>query len=134
MKVWAPQKVFEHQPDAVLNQPSPDQNKWYTVLEAQRARIYAIVSWIEDVDETLEFRLTIDGNVYIGSRPGVAWTEYWVHKRSTAEGQLEAAIEARSAGFPGPYLEGRNVKFEARKTTAAGTGNLVVIITRARLS
>ena len=64
--------TFEHQSDAVLSQVTPAQNTWYTVLDTTKhCKLYYIIIMIEDDDESLEVRLTIDGVTYEG---GVAAT------------------------------------------------------------
>ena len=122
------QKVFQHQPDAVLDQATPVQNTWYTILETTNARINQISITIQDTGEDLEAQITRDGELdpcvgavavvagavhraYIGNYPGGSRTVVG------PSGGAQLAMNSNS-------FEARSVKIQVRKTTAAGTGNL----------
>jgi hypothetical protein len=115
--------TFQQQPDATLSQVDPDQNEWYAVLNSTReCKIYAVTVLVWTTNETLEVRITIDGQVLVGSIAATHTTYYYVHH------QLYASALAIDGNIflLGKYtpLEGRNVKVEVRKTTDAGSGTL----------
>jgi hypothetical protein len=115
--------TFQQQPDAVLSQVDPDQSEWYPVLNSTReCRLYAVTVLVWTANETLEVRITIDGQVLLGSVEATHTTYYYVHH------QLYASALAIDGNIflLGKYtpLEGRNVKVEVRKTTDAGSGTL----------
>ena len=115
--------TFQHQSDAVLSQVDPDQNEWYPVLNSTReCKVYAVTVLVWTANETLEVRITIDGQVLLGSVEANHTTYYYVHH------QLYASALAIDGNIflLGKYtpLEGRNVKVEVRKTTDAGSGTL----------
>jgi hypothetical protein len=114
---------FKHQADSILNQAAPVQNTWYTVLDTVvNARLIGLGILIADTGETLEVRLTVDGNIIIGSGAAVAGTDYhaMVHTHATGTVLTFSSTDAPRAFM----LEGRSLKVEVRKTTAAGAGNL----------
>ena len=118
--------VFEHQPDATLSQATPVQNQWYTVLDAKKGvKIYSVVILVWTASETLEVRVTIDGQVLVGSVEATHTTYYYVHHKLYAAAASALAIDG-NIFLLGHYtpLEGREVKVEVRKTTAAGSGTL----------
>lgn len=128
MPRWNPPK---HQADATLNQAAPVQNTWYTVLNTTaNARIYMIEVGIATTGETLEVKLTIDGQTY--TTPGFACPadSYAAGAWSfggAATNRLVFRLMSGSDRCVMPYapIEGRSVKVEVRKTTAAGAGNLI---------
>ena len=124
-------QTFEHQPDAHLAQENPVQNTWYTVLDVTRdCKVYAVTVLVWTTNETLEVRVTIDGQVLVGSIAASHTTYYYVHH------QLYAAALAIDGNvfLLGKYapIEGRNVKVEVRKTTAAGSGILECRVNHAK--
>ena len=115
--------TFEHQPDAHLAQENPVQNTWYTVLNVTRdCKVYAVTVLVWTTNETLEVRVTVDGQVLVGSIAASHTTYYYVHHQLYAEA---LAIDG-NVFLLGKYspLEGRSIKVEVRKTTAAGSGTL----------
>ena len=115
--------TFQHQPDAHMAQENPVQNQWYTVLDTTReAKVYGLTVLVWTANETLEVRITVDGNVLTGSIEATHTTYYYVHHALYAE----ALIIDGNVFLLMKYaaLEGRNVKIEVRKTTAAGSGTL----------
>jgi hypothetical protein len=116
--------TFEHQPDGHLAQANPAVDQWYTVLDAQNkeAKVYSLTVLVWTTNETLEVKVTIDGNVLTGSIEATHTTYYYVHHALYAEGLV---IDG-NVFLLGKYapLEGRNVKIEVRKTTEAGSGTL----------
>lgn len=119
--------TFQHQADALLSQAAPVQNTWYTVLDTVlNCRLIQFVYAVADTSETIQTRITIDGNVLLAGGAATAATVYTVCPSvSTTTGQ-ELNILATSATIQcRPFLlEGRSIKIEVRKTTAAGTGTL----------
>jgi hypothetical protein len=115
--------TFEQQPDATLSQLTPSKDQWYIVLDTKKnAKILAITVLVWTTGETLEVRVTIDGQVLVGSVEAAATTYYYVHHQLYGSALLVDA----NIFLPGHYapLEGREVKVEVRKTTEAGTGTL----------
>jgi len=127
--------VFEHQPDATLSQANPVQNQWYTVLDVKKGvKVYSVVILVWTASETLEVRVTIDGQVLVGSVEATHTTYYYVHHKLYAAAASALAIDG-NIFLLGHYppLEGREVKVEVRKTTAAGTGTLDARVVYAKL-
>ena len=115
--------TYEHQPDATLSQANPVQNQFYTVLDSKkRCRVYVVTVLVWTTGETLEVRITVDGQVLTGTVNASATTYYYVHHQLYGS----ALIVDGNILLLGHYsfLEGREVKVEVRKTTAAGTGTL----------
>jgi len=118
--------TFEHQPDATLAQANPVKDQWYTVLDTKKnAKLYSMTVLVWDTDETLEARVTIDGNVLVGSLAATKNTYYYVHHKLYSAPATGLTIDANIflLAHYAP-LEGREVKVEVRKTTEAGNGNL----------
>ena len=132
MKIHVPPRMVKHQPDAELSQADPVQNTWYTILDTQEnARIYCITVAVMTTDETLEARVTIDGQTLTGSVDATADAWYFVEKSL-----LDAGLSLGTAWMLAVHyaaLEGRSVKVEVRKTTAAGTGTLMGRVIYAKL-
>ena len=120
--------TFQQQPNASINQATPTQNQYYTVLDTTaNCRIISIALRVADTNETLELKLTIDGNsivkynisaaagtnYYATISQGAAYTESYLQAGTTDFSQYRAFL-----------IEGRSVKVEIKKTTANGTGNL----------
>jgi hypothetical protein len=118
--------------EASVTQASPAQNTWYTILDtAMDIRIYAITVKVSTTGETLQCRLTIDGNTWWDQDiTGTANTNYWEYKDndpSAASDMKESATYVAPA-YQNP-LDGHSVKVEVRKTTANGSGNLLGRVT-----
>lgn len=125
--------MFEYQPPAVLNQAAPVQNTWYTILDTTaNVRVYHIHVNIEDDDETLEIRLTIDGEVLTGSNACTHSVDYSIGYHCSAITGTDFlefdTVPTHFDKYRAFLCEGLSVKFEVRKTTAAGTGNLTGIV------
>jgi hypothetical protein len=114
--------TFEQQPDALLSKEAPAQNTWYTVLDGRDCRVYAVSVLVWTANETLQVRITIDGQELLGTVEATHTTYYYAHH------QLYASALAVDGNvfLLGKYtpLEGRSVKVEVRKTTATGSGTL----------
>ncbi len=118
--------TFEHQPDATLSQANPAKDTWYNVLDSKKnCKVYAITVLVWTTNETLEVRVTIDGQVLVGSVEASHTTYYYVHHKLYAAAASALAIDGNVflIGHHAP-LEGREVKVEVRKTTEAGTGTI----------
>lgn len=117
--------VFKHQPMTELDQDTPVQNTWYTVVDKQNCNIYFVTVRVNDTGETLEFKATIDGVVYTGSQAALATTWYYLYKSAIST----AALLTSTSQFNFMWndsLSCRAFKLEVRKTTASGTGTLKV--------
>jgi len=127
--------AWRHQADAVLDQATPVQNTWYTVLAAtDDVKLIYVMDDIETTGETLECEITIDGLTLTVSHAAVAGTYYNIFK--TLQAQNLSALSLGTASISSAYqiaLEGQSVAIRVRKTTANGTGNLVARITWAKL-
>jgi hypothetical protein len=114
---------FEHKDAALLDQATPVQNTWYTVLDTvHNVKVFGIAAGIADTGETIEVRVTVDGGTVTGSQAAVAGTSYRVHPYLLMTG-LTLTFSS-SVLINSNMCEARSFKVEARKTTANGTGNL----------
>lgn len=116
----------KQQADAVLAQATPVQNTWYTVLDTTiNCRVIIISTRIVTTAETLEIRLTLDGEVYIGSIAATADQPYFpAFYGYSVTGSLLLLTTIDSSIYRSFLCEARSVKVEVRKTTATGTGTL----------
>jgi hypothetical protein len=120
--------VSEWQPEVVLSQANPVQNQWYDILGVtQNVRLYALVVYVDTADETLEGRVTIDGQVKTG---GVAATFGTPYYGRVVLYDVMLALTAINYNF-GLYsaIDARSLKIEMRKTTNNGNGNLHGVVT-----
>lgn len=125
--------IFERQAPATLNQATPVQNTYYTILDTTKnARIYQIAINIEDVGETLQVKVTIDGQTIESDAVSVAHsTIIYVHSYPDAINRTEKmTLKSAIGDFTArPFeFEGKSVKIEVKKTTANGAGNLTGIV------
>lgn len=113
----------EYKADVIFSQAAPVQNTWYTLFDTKKnVRLYSVGVNVADTDETLEARLTIDGQTFSGNTTAcTANTTYSIYMNPTF-GQFKISANIM-AGFS-TYLEGRSIKIEIRKTTAAGAGTI----------
>jgi len=119
--------VPEHKPGAYLNQSSPVQNTWYTVLDTTKnVRIIHIGYRVNTTGETLEMRLTLDGNVFSNTINATAGSWYYVALDSLSTTSLH--INLVSEMMPNRTFSGGSPKRQTRirKTTASGTGSIQV--------
>lgn len=113
-----------HQADAVLAQAAPVQNTYYPILNTtSNCRVLAIFGMVADTGETLQLRLTIDGQVIENTAAAVPANTYFeaVH---FVGGVIEWTTIDTGARYRAFLIEGKSVKVEIRKTTIAGAGNL----------
>ena len=120
VKIYAPQKVFKHQPDATLDQADPASGTKYTLLDTTRnVRIISIsakCTWTVQ-PSPLEVHLTIDGIAHKFSAVDPVSTDlYFAFVR---EGFHETNQLLETTAY-GPYraflIEGRSVKVEVEIT------------------
>jgi len=136
--------MFEYQTPSVLNQATPAQSSWYALLgtcstagavltSVANAVVYAIGINIEDANEDIEIQAVVDGVTL----PAVTFsathsTNYMAYVNCNAITRIEEiTIDTRANVAPdnqGIILEGKEVCIMARKTSAAGTGNLTGIV------
>lgn len=121
-------RMFEYQPPAELDQANPNQNQWYPLLPATDfCRVYKASVQVAAVNETLQVRVTIDGQVSIVQSFNATFgTIYHIYVNPYATDQtirfhMTPTLNEVSHAF---LCEGHNVMIEVRKTSAAGAGNL----------
>lgn len=130
--------TFQQQSDAVLNQTSPEQNTWYTVLDTtNNISLIATHIAIITTGETLDAKITMDGKVYtITGIIATAATDIVIYFLSDYTGRYITSTSTSTfdklIGYAKVPLEARSVKMEVRKTTANGTGNLRAAVTYAK--
>ena len=119
--------VFKHQPDATLDQADPVQNTWYTIIDEKNCQIIGISVTVLVADETLEVQFIVDGVTIPGAgSPVTAGTTMYVYLLVSTPTQAKILLSSTSAygSYNAFIIEGRSVKVQIRKTTAAGNGNL----------
>lgn len=120
--------VFQLQAEAVLNQAGAVQNTWYTILDTTlNARIVRLNVACTVANETVQVRLTVDGQTITSNDALTAGTTYnivWVE--NAAAGTVNLTVTTTAATMSTSFLiEGRSIKIEIRKTTAAGASALL---------
>lgn len=124
--------MFEYQTPGVLNQAAPVQNTYYPILpETKLVELWGISINIEDADETLQVRLTLDGEILLSQAFAATHsTNYFIRRSLDAINQMAGLTIAATAydQYRGPFLEGHTTMVEVRKTTALGAGNLTGIV------
>lgn len=133
-----PLQIWEYQAPAVLNQAAPVQNTWYTLLDTtSNCRILEVVVNVEDANETLEVKITIDGEtIQADDLAATHSTDYYAYIYNSGVTRLDyVKLIAYATEMPAAknafMIEGRSIKIEIRKTTATGAGNLTGICTYA---
>lgn len=125
--------VFEFQTPSTLDQAGPVQNTYYPILDIDElARVYRIGVNIEDADEDLQVRITVDGQVIDGDQiTATHSTKYHCYLYANAIGKvIKNTINTSVAysSYMAFLLEGHEIKVEVRKTTANGAGKLTGIV------
>lgn len=121
--------TFQRKTDAVLAQANPVQNTWYTVLNTTlNAQIYYMIAIVATTGETLEARVTVDGLTYTGTQVATAGTYYFFYIDVVGSIVWQPALSQYPASGLVGAIEGRNIKIEIRKTTAAGTGTITATV------
>jgi len=124
--------VPEHQADATFSQAAPVQNDWYTILDTTRnCEVHGIEIEVDVTDETLECRITIDGETLTGGLGATAGTPYFILKTAESASLIWTTTIFAVAQRYLP-LKGRSIKIEVRKTTAAGAGTITARVQYAR--
>ncbi len=121
--------IFEQQAPATLNKAVPVQNTWNQLLPAtESCRVYALGINIEDANETLQVRITIDGiiSTFIDITATHS-TPYFIRREMNAITRTAGYAEQTTPVMTAFLCEGKSVSIEIRKTTAAGAGNLTAI-------
>lgn len=127
--------IWEYQPPSTLDQAAPVQNNWYDVLpETDNCRVYIATVNIEDVNETLGVQILVDGEtIEANTLAATHSTDYTAWLLGNAIDQTDRVgllTFAQARGANRAYLiEGRSIQIQARKTTAAGAGDLTGIAT-----
>lgn len=127
MRIHGKQRTPQYQAAVQHTTPAPVQDTWYTVLNATNGvRLINCSMQVTAVGETLEMRITIDSQTLTRTQAANAGTDYYPYLEHS--GALSAPRLAfsttdygRERGF---LLEGKDIKVEIRKTTAAGAGDL----------
>ncbi len=123
--------MFEYQEPSVLNQANPNINEWYPLLPITlNAKVYAVAVNIEDNDETLDVRVTRDGEVEsVTGFPATHSTEYYLIRVGAVSAIGRRADYWLNVIMPeiSYFMEGLSTQIEVRKTTANGNGNLTGI-------
>lgn len=116
----------EMQEEVTLNQAAPVQNTYYTILDTtENCRVYSCVVRVDTTGENLQVRVTVDGQVFTSPSTGVgANTDFMVALGPTTTAGQAYKIMTAATNWGAFIIEGRSVKIEVRKTTAAGAGNL----------
>lgn len=124
--------IFEYQEPATLDQAAPVNGTWYTILDTtEKCRIYGITVNIEDVNEDIEAKLTIDGKTIPAAATTLTHsTNYDINWDLDAINQAVALVfnNGTVTHHRAFLMECKSVKVEVRKVTAGGTGNLTGIV------
>jgi hypothetical protein len=122
-----------HQAIALLAQAAAVQNTWYTVLDTTlNCRVIGVCVAMSVAIETLQMRITIDGNILSGEQAAaVVGTIYHgiLLQTNLAQNLTMTSTVPLTRSF---LLEGRSVKVEVRKTTAVGAGTLTASVVYAK--
>jgi len=114
---------YQFQTPAELNQASPVQNQWYTVLDTTNALLLQMAVMIYTTSETLEIKITLDGEVSTTSLAATNDTVYGFAYRVHPE-VTQPVFQAGLDYTQFVLIPTRIFKVEVRKTTANGTGRL----------
>ncbi len=113
------------------------QNTWYTGFEGKNVEFKGVCVGITVADETVEFKVTIDGEVILGTASQdllfagnritqISTLTLTTAGSPTATTGAPAATATWTDDNDTAWLKGKNVKIEARKTTAGGASALSV--------
>ena len=131
-----PRSMWERQALATLNQAAPVQNTYYDILPVTTdVRVYDLGLNVEDTNETIGDRLTVDGVVITGTIAATHSTKYESSIRSDPINRgmfMEINGGANWEPYRAFITEGKSVQYEFRKTTAAGVGNLTGVVNYSR--
>lgn len=123
--------IWEYQTPATLLQVAPVQDQWYDILpETANVRVYRIAVNVEDVNETLEVQILIDGET-MGASALAATHSTAYHAVLLPEPVSRTDLiflHTTITDLAAFVIEGRSVQVQVRKTTAAGAGDLTGIV------
>ena len=131
----SPSRSWTHVHEQV-DQVGPVQNTWYPICNVNDAILTSISVYVMTVGETLECRITIDGEVWDGQTIAAnAGTAYQVVM--TRNGNVLYLYYVAGAATPAPDyymgIRGQSIVVEVRKTTANGAGQLRACVIGSRL-
>lgn len=126
----AHQNILSHQSDVDFSQAAPVQNTWYEMLDEVDIRLIHLTVSVADTGETLEVKITVDGNELTGSVAAGIGNVYHVLLDSET---VDGLTLVENTLFTDPQeltfiLEGHSVKIEVRKTTANGAGTITGVV------
>lgn len=115
--------TYQQQPIVAGSIPGPVQNQWYTILDTvTNARINRAAFYVATTGETFEARVTIDGQVRSSSATALTPNSiYGIWPQANPNNNYLVQIITITGGWS---WEGRSIKIEIRKTTAAGNGTI----------
>ena len=127
--------IYVYQAPAVLNQAAPVNGTYYQIMAPTAdVRVYQIHVNVEDANETLQVRITLDGEVLVSDQLAATHsTSYGVDMHSDAitrtDGLEFDPVPTHFGKYRSYLVEGALVEVEVRKVTALGAGNLTGIVT-----
>ena len=125
MSLDSSKETFQHKGLKSTVKANAQQNTWYSVLDfTLDARVLWLWIQMDTAVEDLELRLTIDGKILVGAQAqAVIGTIYYAYIGRFSD-SLQITANATPLGFYGAW-EGKSIKVEMRKTSAAGAGTLL---------
>ena len=127
----AKDRWHEDQATEIFNQANPTQNLWYTVLNlTQPGTLKHLAFIVATTNETLEVRITTDGNARLTQRAATAGTYYYIiaNPASVAlDSNTTTVSTTQGRSFLRKFLY--QCLIEVRKTTIAGAGDIDVFTT-----
>ena len=125
-------QVMAVQAPLAFSQAGAVQNTWYTALDTINVRIYAGYLLCTVANETLEIRLTLDGQAPVTtSQAAVAGTPYYFNFGTANDLALTSVWLSVVKAF---LVEARHLKIEVRKTTNTGASAIQVYCASARMT
>jgi len=117
---------YKHQSEEASSQAAPVQNTYYTILDTVlNCKLISVNVSVALAGEDLQVRITVDGNVYVSDAVAVGIGADFMVEHAPTITALQKFTLTAVAVTNVPFLEeGRSVKVELRKTTAAGAGDL----------
>lgn len=116
--------VPRNQTDATLDQATPVQNTYYTILDTTlNARIIAIYGKVATTDENIQLKVTFDG-IVIENTAAAGGINVYLEACLLQTGLFQWVAVDSISKFRAFHVEARSIKIEIRKTTNNGAGNL----------
>jgi len=127
-KAAPPKQYVEQTPITHLETPTVT-NTWYESCHIYNARLYFIASRVSSFNETMEIRVTIDGQVIVSSAAFTADTRYYV-SRTVPSACDAVGMKIDNAGKTAEafLFEGKDIKIEVRKITTTGSTPFLVVV------